>query len=121
MKMTIGADLPPDYVPGQADLASAAASLIAHTLYPLFAENMPEAAALANAQAVTQELSFLLDEAEICMGGKTYRPRLAFVDETGATTDGFQSFTGMEDAASDPFDIDPAAQVTFEAPAFADE
>jgi hypothetical protein len=118
MKMTIGADLPPDYVPAQEDLASAAASLIAHALLPLFAENMPEKIARANAQAVTLELSYLLDEGEIRMGGRTYRPRLAFVDDSGAPSDGFAGFAHMAEAASAPFDIDPDARVTFETPEF---
>ncbi|TFL16789.1 hypothetical protein [Jannaschia formosa] len=120
MKMTIGAELPPDYVPAQEDLASAAASLIAHALLPLFAENMPERIARANAQAVTLELSYLLDEGEIRIGGKTYRPRLAFVDDSGAAAAGFARFQNMAEAASAPFDIDPEARVTFETPEFQD-
>ena len=120
MKMSIGADLPPDYVPAQEDLASAAASLIAHAMLPLFAENMPDHIARANAQAVTLELSYLFDEGEIRVGGRTYRPRLAFVDDSGAPSDGFARFHNMADAASDPFDIDPEARVTFEIPDFED-
>ncbi|MEM9795752.1 MAG: hypothetical protein AAF919_04650 [Pseudomonadota bacterium] len=118
MKMTIGAELPEDYAPSQEDLASASATLIAHALLPLFAENMEENLARANAQAVLTELAYLLDEGEIVMGGKTYRPRLAFVDDSGRVTPGFETLENMADLATEPFEIDPQAQVSFEEPEF---
>ena len=40
MKMKIGTELPADYQVSHEDLAESTATLIAHALLPLFAENM---------------------------------------------------------------------------------
>jgi len=118
MKMIIGAELPDGYAPDHNDLAATSASLMAHALLPLFIENMPEDAAKANVEGIVMELAYLFDEGEIEMGGKTYRPRLAFVDETGQTLPGIADLTTMHDLASEPFNLAPEAQITFEEPEF---
>ena len=84
MKMKIGTELPADYQVSHEDLAETAATLIAHALLPLFAENMSEDMAKANVEGIVTELAYLFDEGEIELGGKIYRPRLAFADESGA-------------------------------------
>lgn len=121
MKMKIGAPLPDDYVVSHEDLAETAATLIAHALLPIFAENMAEAVAKANVEGIVTELAYLFDEGEIELGGKTYRPRLAFVDETGAVLPGVAQLNAFHQLAEDPFEIAPEAGITFEDPEFAEE
>lgn len=121
MKMKIGAPLPDDYQVSHEDLAESVATLIAHTLLPLFAENMSEELAKANVEGIVTELAYLFDEGEIVLGGKTYRPRLAFVDETGKLLQGAAEMTNMHELAEAPFEIDPRAEITFEEPDFAED
>lgn len=121
MKMKIGAELPAEYEPGHSDLAAAAGSLIAHTLLPLFAENMGEDMAKANVEGIVTELAYLFDDGEIEIGGKTYRPRLAFINDAGQTLPGVESLNNLNELATEPFDIDPEAQITFEEPEFDDD
>ncbi|MCG3268825.1 hypothetical protein [Yoonia sp. I 8.24] len=118
MKMKIGTELPSDYVVSHADLTDAATTLIAQTLLPLFAESMTEEVSRANVEGIVTELAYLFDEGAIEIGGKTYLPRLAFVDEAGATLPGVAELTTMHEFVEDLFDIDPAAQITFEEPEF---
>ena len=118
MKMIIGAELPDGYAPTHDDLAAASATLIAHALLPLFIDNMPEDQAKANVEGIVTELAFLFDDGEIQMGGKTYRPRLAFVDDTGNTLPGIAELTKMHDLASEPFNLAPEAQISFEEPEY---
>jgi hypothetical protein len=118
MKMIIGAELPDGYEPGHNDLAAASATLMAHALLPLFIENMPEDAAKANVVGIVTELAYLFDDGAIEMGGKTYRPRLAFVDDAGNTLPGVAELTTMHDLASEPFDLAPEAKITFQEPDF---
>lgn len=118
MKMRIGAELPPEYEPAHNDLAAAAGSLMAHTLLPLFAENMSEELAKANVEGIVTELAYLFDDGEIEIGGKTFRPCLAFVDKSGQPLPGIAQMTNLHELAEDPFDIDPEAKITFEAPEF---
>jgi hypothetical protein len=118
MKMTIGADLPDGYAPGHDDLAAASATLFAHALLPLFIDNMAEDAARANVEGIITELAYLFDEGEIELGGKVYRPRLAFVDDAGNTLPGIAELTTMHDLASEPFNLAPEAKITFEEPDF---
>ena len=118
MKMIIGAELPEGYAPSHNDLAAASATLMAHALLPLFIENMPEEQAKANVEGIVTELAFLFDDGEIQMGGKTYRPRLAFVDDSGALLDGAAALTTMNELATEPFDLAPEAQITFEEPEY---
>lgn len=118
MKMIIGAELPDGYAPGHNDLAATSASLMAHALLPLFTENMSEVAAKANVEGIVTELAYLFDDGAIEMGGKTYRPRLSFVDESGNTLPGAADLDTMHDLASEPFNLAPEAKITFEAPEF---
>ncbi len=121
MKMKIGTPLPDDYVVSHEDLAETASTLIAHTLLPIFAETMSEDVAKANVEGIVTELAYLFDEGEIELGGKTYRPRLAFVDETGAMVPGAAQLTTLHLLAEHPFEIAPEANITFEEPQFAEE
>lgn len=121
MKMKIGTALPADYVVSHEDLAETASTLIAHALLPLFAENMSEELAKANVEGIVTELAYLFDEGEIELGGKTYRPRLAFVNEAGAILPGAAALSHLHQLAEDPFEIAPEAGITFEAPDFAEE
>lgn len=118
MKMIIGAELPEDYTPGHDDLAAASATLMAHALLPLFAENMSEDMAKANVQGIVTELAFLFDEGEIQMGGKSYRPRLAFVSDAGEVLPGVADLTNMNELSDAPFELAPEAQISFEEPDF---
>ncbi|MEJ6402608.1 hypothetical protein [Yoonia sp. 2307UL14-13] len=121
MKMTIGTPLPPEYEVGHNDLAESVAALIAHALLPLFAENMSEDAAKANVQGILTELAYIFDEGEIVLGGKSYRPRLAFVDEAGQVLPGAAALNNLHEMVEDPFDITPEAQIRFEEDVFVDE
>lgn len=121
MKMTIGAELPEDYEPAHNDLAAAAGSLMAHTLLPLFAENMSDELAKANVEGIVTELAYLFDEGEINIGGKTYRPRLAFINDAGQALPGAEALTNLNELATEPFDIDPEALITFEGPEYEDD
>jgi len=121
MKMKIGTPLPDDYVVSHEDLAETASTLIAHALLPIFAENMSEEVAKANVEGIVTELAYLFDEGEIELGGKTYRPRLAFVDESGAILPGAAQLNTLHQLAEDPFEIAPEAGITFEEPEFAEE
>ena len=118
MKMKIGTELPADYLVSHEDLAESTASLMAHALLPLFAENMTEELAKANVEGIVTELAYLFDEGEIAIGGKTYRPRLAFVDEAGNVLPGVAELVTLHQLAEDPFEIDPDAGITFEEPEF---
>lgn len=118
MKMKIGTELPEGYVVGHEDLAEATTTLMAHVLLPLFAENMSEEIAKANVQGIVTELAYLFDEGEIEIGGKCYRPRLAFVDESGATLPGVAQLVTMHEMVDDVFEIAPEANITFEEPEF---
>ena len=118
MKMKIGAELPEGYAPSHDDLAAASATLIAHTLLPLFSENMTEDMAKANLQGIVTELAYLFDEGEIHMGGKVYRPRMAFINDAGETLPGAESLTNMNELADDPFTLAPEAKITFEEPEY---
>lgn len=120
MKMKIGADLPEGYAPSHDDLAAASATLIAHTLLPLFSENMSEDVAKANVQGIVTELAYLFDEGEIHMGGKVYRPRMAFINDAGEALPGAADLETMNELADDPFDLAPEAKITFEAPEYDD-
>ncbi len=120
MKMKIGTELPADYQVSHEDLAESTATLIAHALLPLFAENMTEELAKANVEGIVTELAYLFDEGEIRIGGKTYRPRLAFVDEAGSVLPGVAELVTLHQLAEDPFEIDPEAKITFEEPEFDD-
>lgn len=121
MKMRIGTELPADYVVSHEDLAESASALIAHALLPIFAENMSEDMAKANVEGIVTELAYLFDEGEIELGGKTFRPRLAFIDEAGQILPGAAELTTLHQLAEEPFEIDPDAGITFEQPEFADE
>ncbi|MEL6839694.1 MAG: hypothetical protein AAFP85_10400 [Pseudomonadota bacterium] len=121
MKMKIGTELPADYVVTHEDLAESVAALIGHALLPLFAENMPEDAAKANVEGILTELAYLFDEGEIRLGGKTYRPRIAFIDETGAALPGAAALNNLHELVAEPFDIAPEANISFEEPEFEDE
>ncbi|MEJ8560198.1 hypothetical protein QTO30_02375 [Yoonia sp. GPGPB17] len=103
------------------DLAETASTLIAHALLPIFAENMSEDMAKANVEGIVTELAYLFDEGEIELGGKTFRPRLAFIDETGAMLPGAAQLNTLHQLAEDPFEIAPEAGITFEEPEFAEE
>lgn len=120
MKMKIGAELPEGYAPSHDDLAAASATLIAHTLLPLFSENMSEDMAKANVQGIVTELAYLFDEGEIHMGGKVYRPRMAFINDAGEALPGAAELDTMNELADDPFDLAPEAKITFEAPDYED-
>ncbi|SFI50111.1 hypothetical protein [Jannaschia pohangensis] len=114
MKMKIGAELPDGYEPTHEDLAAVAGTMLARTLLPLFAENMSEDMARANVEAIVTELSYLFDEGEIEIGGKTFFPRLAFVNAEGAALPGLAEMTNLHELTATPFDVDPNAMVTFE-------
>lgn len=114
MKMKIGTELPADYVLAHEDLAESAATLIAQTLLPLFAENMSAEVAKANVEGIVTELAYLFDEGEITIGGKTYRPRIAFIDEAGVAVPGFAELDTLHALVDDPFDIAPEANIIFE-------
>lgn len=114
MKMKIGTPLPADYVVSHEDLAESAVSLIAHALLPVFAESMTAEVAKANVQGIVTELAYLFDEGEIELGGKIYRPRLAFVDDSGTVLPGVAALNTLNEMADDPFDIAPEANITFE-------
>jgi hypothetical protein len=118
MKMKIGTALPADYTVSHEDLAESAVTLIAHALLPVFAEGMTEAVAKANVEGIVTELAYLFDEGEIELGGKTYRPKLAFVDEAGNVLPGVAALNTLNELAADPFDIAPEAAITFEEPEF---
>jgi len=49
---------------------------------------MSDEMAKANVLGIVTELAYLFDEGEISMGGKTYRPRIAFVDDAGQVLPG---------------------------------
>lgn len=121
MKMRIGTELPADYVVSHEDLAETASTLIAHTLLPLFAENMSEEMAKANVEGIVTELAYLFDEGEIELGGKIFRPRLAFVDDAGRILPGAAELATLHELAEDPFEIAPEAGITFEEPEFVEE
>lgn len=114
MKMIVGAPLPEGYEPGHDDLASAVVSLVGQALLPLFSESMNEEAAKANVQGIVTELAYIFDEGEIELGGKTYRPRIAFLDETGNPLPGFEKMVTLHENADDAFEIPAEAQVSFE-------
>lgn len=121
MKMTIGAELPADYEPAHEDLASAANTLIAHSLLPMFKDAMGEQLAKANVEGIMTELAFALDEGEITIGGKTYRPRLAFIDDAGQVVPGAAEMDNFNELVTEPFEIDPEAKVSFEQEEFEDD
>lgn len=121
MKMTIGTELPADYEVNHEDLAQTAGSFIGHALLPLFIENMPEEAAKANVEAILIELAYQFDEGEIEIGGKTYRPRLAFVDDAGAILPGAAELNNLNMMVTDPFDIPEEANISFETDEFEEE
>jgi len=121
MKMNIGTELPADYQVSHEDLAETAATLIAHALLPLFAENMPDELAKANVEGIVTELAYLFDDGEITLGGKTFRPRLAFVDEAGQVLPGAGQLNNFHQLAEEPFKIPPEAMITFEEPEFDEE
>jgi len=118
MKMTIGAELPEGYAPSHNDLAAASATLIAHSLLPLFNENMSDDMAKANVLGIVTELAYLFDEGEINMGGKTYRPRLAFVDDAGQVLPGAADLETMHELSDEPFALAPEAKISFEEPEY---
>ena len=120
MKMNIGTELPADYVVSHQDLAEAAITLMAHALLPVFEESMTEEVAKANVQGIVTELAYLFDEGEISLGGSTYRPRLAFVDDHGQVLPGVAQLNSLNEMVDDLFDIGPEAGITFEEPAFDD-
>ena len=120
MKMKIGTELPEGYAVSHEDLAESAGSLIAHALLPLFAENMSDDAAKANVTGIVSELAYLFDDGEIELGGRIYRPRLAFVDDAGTVLPGAQSLDTLNELVEDPFDIPAEAKISFEEPEFED-
>ena len=120
MKMKIGTELPADYVVRHEDLAEAAVTLIGQALLPVFAESMTEEVAKANVQGIVTELAYLFDEGQIELGGRTYRLRLAFVDDTGAVLPGVAELVTLHELTDDLFDIGPEADITFEEPEFDD-
>lgn len=120
MRMKIGTELPAGYDVTHVDLAQSASVLIAHALLPIFGDNIPEKAAKANVEGILTELAYLFDEGEIEIGGKTYRPRLAFVDEAEAVLPGVAELANLHEMVADPFDLTPEANITFEAPEFDD-
>ena len=121
MKMMIGAPLPEGYTPSHEDLSESAATLMAHALLPLFAENMPDEMAKANVEGIVTELAYLFDDGEISLGGKTYRPRLAFVDENGSILPGVAEMRHLHTLSEDPFEIAPEAGITFKQAEFVEE
>lgn len=121
MKMIVGAELPADYEPEHNDLASAAHILIAHSLLPMFADAMGDSLAKANVTGIVTELSFVFDEGEIEIGGKTYRPRLAFIDDAGNPLPGLADLDDLNGLIGEPFDIDPEAKISFEEEQFEED
>ena len=81
-------------------------------------KDLTEELAKANVEGIVTELAYLFDEGEIAIGGKTYRPRLAFVDEAGNVLPGVAELVTLHQLAEDPFEIDPDAGITFEEPEF---
>ena len=120
MRMKIGTELPKGYEVTHEDLAESAGALIAHTLLPIFGDEMPEEVAKANIEGILTEFAYLLDEGEIEIGGKTYRPRLAFIDESDAILPGVAELVNLHELVAEPFEIAPEANITFEAPEFDD-
>jgi len=120
MKMKFGTPLPEGYEINHDDLAASVGALMAQTLLPLFAENMPEQVAKANVEGILTELAYLFDEGEIHIGGKTYRPRIAFVDEAERLMPGAEKLNCMHELLETPFDIEPEANITFDEDAFAE-
>ncbi|MFQ1699790.1 hypothetical protein ACJ5NV_04260 [Loktanella agnita] len=120
MKMKIGTELPPDYTLKHEDLAESALTLISQALLPIFAETMTTEMAQANVQGIVTELAYVFDEGEIQIGGKTFRPRLAFVDESGNTLPGVADLNTLHQLTDELFQMEPEADVTFEAPEFDD-
>lgn len=121
MKMNIGAELPEGVELGHNELAAATATLMAQALLPLFAERMKDDIARANVEGIVMELAYMFDDGEITVGNKTYRPRLAFVDEAGTVLPGLSELDHLHEFADAPFDIDPEAKITFEQVAFEDD
>ena len=74
----------------------------------------------ANVEGILTEFAYLFDEGEIEIGGKTYRPRLAFIDEAEAVLPGVAELVTLNEMVADPFDLAPEANITFEAPEFDD-
>ena len=114
MKLKIQTELPDGYTPSHGDLAEAAATMMAKALLPLFTENLPEDAARANVQGIVSELAYMFDAGSIELGGRSYRPRIAFADDSGALLPGVIEFAGFEDAAEDALDAETEAHVSFE-------
>ena len=121
MKMKIGTELPADYVVTHEDLAESVAALIGQALLPLFADNMPVDASKANVEGILTELAYLFDEGEIEIGGKTYRPRIGFVDDAGTILPGAAALNTLHELVADPFDIAPEANISFEVPEFEED
>ena len=120
MRMKVGTELPTGYEVTHEDLAQSAGALIAHALLPIFGENAPKDVAKANVEGILTEFAFLFDEGEIEIGGKTYRPRLAFIDESQTVLPGAAELENFHEMVTDPFDLPPEANITFEAPEFDD-
>ena len=120
MRMKIGTKLPTGYKVTHEDLAQSAGALIAHALLPIFGDKIREELAKANVEGILTEFAYLFDEGEIEIGGKTYRPRLAFIDESGAILPGVAELVNLHALVADPFDFAPEANITFEAPEFDD-
>ena len=121
MKMIIGTELPPDYEVSHEDLSESAGSMFAHALLPIFAELLSEEQAKANVEGIVTELAYLFDEGEIELGGKIYRPKLAFVDEAGRVLPGVAEMDRLHQMVEDPFDIPAEAKISFEMDEFEDE
>ena len=121
MKMIIGTELPPEYEVSHEDLAQSAGSLLAHALLPIFAELLSEEQAKANVEGIVTELAYLFDEGEIELGGRIYRPKLAFVDDRGKVLDGVAEMDTLHQMVEGPFDIPAEAQISFEMDEFEDE
>jgi len=88
---------------------------------PLFAENMPSEMARANVEGIVTELSYLFDDGEIEIGGKSYHPRLAFVEANGTPVPGHADLNRLHQLADAPFDIDPEAGIRFETPEYLEQ
>ncbi len=120
MRMKIGAELPTGYEVTHEELAQSVGALIAHALLPIFGEKIPSEMAKANVEGILTEFAYLFDEGEIELGGKTYRPRLAFVDESNKVLPGFAELENLHEMVTEPFDLPPEANISFEAPEFDD-
>lgn len=120
MRMKIGTELPAGYEVSHEDLAQSVGALIAQALLPIFGEKIPSDMAKTNVEGILTEVAYLFDEGEIEIGGKTYRPRLAFVDEADAVLPGAAELANLHEMVADPFDLPPEANITFEAPEFDD-